>query len=77
MAGSNDVLEIGQIIAVLQRRLASINANWDGHGPDLMTPAELEAFKSEVLSFAQESGQFMFAVGAYGVGVSAVKAAGA
>jgi hypothetical protein len=49
MAGSNDVLEIGQIIAVLQRRLASINANWDGHGPDLMTPAELEAFKSEVL----------------------------
>jgi|HubBroStandDraft_1064217.scaffolds.fasta_scaffold46643_3 hypothetical protein len=69
MPGSDEVFAIGEVLAVMQRRLAAINANWNGQGPDLMTPVELEAFKSEILSFAQESDKLMFAVGGFGASI--------
>jgi hypothetical protein len=77
MAGSSDVLAISEVLAAMERRLAAINANWNGQGPDLMTPAQLTAFKSEILSFVQESGKLMFAVGEFSSAIGVGKVAGA
>ncbi|MGP0017728.1 MAG: hypothetical protein ACLPHP_04095 [Candidatus Sulfotelmatobacter sp.] len=60
-----DVLEIGLVLAAFERRLAAINANWNGQGPDLMTPAQLKAFMSDALSLQQECGNLLLAVGQY------------
>jgi len=76
MPVSSDVVAISEVLAAMQRRLAAINANWNGQGPDLMTPAQLAAFKSEILAFAQESDKLMFAVGQFSSAIGVGKVAG-
>jgi hypothetical protein len=60
-----DVLEIELVLAAVERRLAAINANWNGQGPDLMTPAQLKGFMSDTLSLQQECGNLLLGVGQY------------
>jgi hypothetical protein len=61
----------------LDRRLAAINVNWDGQGPDLMSPAELAAFTAEAAAFHQESGNLLLAVGHNSASERGRRAAGA
>jgi len=77
MPNSGDVFEVGEILKVIEIRLASINANWNGQGPDLMSPAQLAAFKSEIFSFAQGANELAFAVGEYAARIRSAKTAGA
>ncbi len=64
------VLEVGVVLKALELRMAAINANWNGLGPDLMTPAELKGFMSATLSLHEECGKLLFAVGGYAARVS-------
>jgi hypothetical protein len=50
-------------IKAFQTKLASINANWNGQGPDLMSPAEADAFRAAALRLNQELGTFLLKAG--------------
>ena len=50
-------------LKALETKLASINANWNGQGPDLMSPAEVEGLRSTLLSFNQQVGIFLLKAG--------------
>jgi uncharacterized protein YukE len=69
MIQSSNSVEIGAVLESMQRRLAAINANWNGQGPDLMTPTQAAAFKSEVLASYQDYGKLLVAVGGYAAGI--------
>ena len=73
---SDNILEVGAVLAVLDTRLAAVNANWNGQGPDLMSPAELKAFSAATLALNQACGMLVLSVGAYAGRTLAGAAAG-
>jgi hypothetical protein len=60
-----NIFEIAPTLKALETRMAAINANWNGLGPDLMSPAQLKNFLSTVLALHEESGKLLIAVGGY------------
>lgn len=70
-----NMFEVAPTLKALEARMAAINANWNGLGPDLMSPAELKNFLSTVLALQEESGKLLIAVGGYAARASLKRAA--
>lgn len=71
-----DFSDVVTAIKVLQLRLAEINANWNGQGPDLMTPTEAAAFQASLNDLQKEVGTLFLKSGAFLGGTNIAVSAG-
>jgi hypothetical protein len=61
---SQNIFDIGAALKAIDTQRAAINANWNGQGPDLMTPAQLKGLLAASFALHQASGSLLAAVSA-------------